>query len=167
MSFLTWSNESSAGVSRPKMLTRTFRRPCSALISAISPVKSDSGPAMTLTLSPTVKSARTFGRSWVATFSSRSTSPCVSGTGSFSRPPPPTNPVTPGVFFTSQRASGVMSMLTSTYPGSRRFSVCTFTPSLVSTTCSVGITTCLTRSRCPRETRRCSRLALTFFSCPE
>ena len=36
VSFLTWSNESSAGVSRPKMLTSTFRRPCSALISAIS-----------------------------------------------------------------------------------------------------------------------------------
>jgi hypothetical protein len=96
------------------MLTSTLRRPCSALISAISPVKSDSGPAITLTLSPSVKSARTLGRSTLATFSSRSTSGWVSGTGSFSRPPPPTKPVTPGVFLTSQSVSGVMSMLTRT-----------------------------------------------------
>jgi len=29
VSFLTWSNDSSAGVSRPKMLTSTFTRPAS------------------------------------------------------------------------------------------------------------------------------------------
>jgi hypothetical protein len=41
----------------------------------------------------------------------RSTSGCERGTGFV---PEPTNPVTPGVFFTTVQASSDMSMLTST-----------------------------------------------------
>src|SRR4051794_17298607 len=51
--FLTWSNPTSTGVSRPKIETSTFSLLASSLISAISPEKSDSGPETTLTDSPT------------------------------------------------------------------------------------------------------------------
>src|SRR5206468_5293201 len=63
--------------------------------------------------------------------------------------------------------SSFRSMFTSTYPGRIRFSVCTFWPSRVSTTCSVGTTTRRKRSCWAIESIRCSRLALTLFSCPE
>jgi hypothetical protein len=94
----------------------------------------------------------------------RSTSGWDSGTGLL---PEPTNPVTPGVFFTTVQASSDISMLTSTYPGRTRFSVCTFCPSFVSITCSVGTTTRRKRGAWFIETIRCSRLAFTLFSCPE
>src|SRR5690348_4773181 len=58
-------------------------------------------------------------------------------------------------------------MFTRTYPGSVRFSACTFWPSFVSITCSVGTTTRRNRARWFIDSMRCSRLALTFFSCPE
>src|SRR5581483_8220302 len=51
--------------------------------------------------------------------------------------------------------------------GRIRFSVCTFWPSFVSITCSVGTTTRRKRWRCPIDSMRCSRLALTLFSWPE
>jgi hypothetical protein len=58
-------------------------------------------------------------------------------------------------------------MFTSTYPGSVRFSACTFWPSFVSITCSVGTTTRRKRERWFIDSIRCSRLAFTLFSCPE
>ena len=74
---------------------------------------------------------------------------------------------TPGVPLTTVQASSFRSMLTRTYPGSTRFSVWTFWPSLVSTTCSVGTTTRRKRVCCAIESIRCSRFVLTLFSCPE
>ena len=58
-------------------------------------------------------------------------------------------------------------MFTSTYPGSTRFSICTFWPSFVSITCSVGTTTRRNRGCWFIDMIRCSRLAFTLFSCPE
>ena len=102
----------STGVSRPKIDTSTLSFAASSLISEISPEKSDSGPEMTLTDSPIVNWARVRGA--VATSvlcSSRSTSTCVSGTGSWEAP---TKPVTPGVPLTTPQESSLSSMLTST-----------------------------------------------------
>ena len=82
----------------------------SSLISEISPEKSDSGPDTTLTDSPIENCARVRGRSAVSRLSSRSTSGWVSGTGFWDAP---TNPVTPGVFFTSPHESSVRFMFTS------------------------------------------------------
>ena len=83
----------------------------SSLISAISPEKSDSGPEITLTVSPTVNWARLRGRSAVSRWSRRSTSGCESGIGLLREP---TKPVTPGVFLTRFQASSVISIWTST-----------------------------------------------------
>jgi hypothetical protein len=131
-----------------------------------SPSKSESEPDVIFTLSPSPNSTAVRGRSAaaVAVCRMRSTSGCERGTGLL---PDPTKPVTPGVFFTTVHASSDMSMLTRTYPGSTRFSVCTFWPSFVSTTCSVGTTTRRKRGAWFMETIRCSRLAFTLFSCPE
>ncbi len=82
----------------------------SSLISEISPEKSDSGPETTLTDSPIENWARVRGRSAASRCSSRSTSPCDSGTGLFEAP---TKPVTPGVFLTSCQESSVRFMFTS------------------------------------------------------
>src|SRR5207244_13533000 len=103
--------------------------------STISPSKAESGPEVTFTDSPRVNCTCVRGRSpsAVPVWRIRSTSLCASGTG-FA--PAPTKPVTPGVFFTTDQASSFRSMLTSTYPGSTRLSVCTFCPSFVSITCS-------------------------------
>src|SRR6186997_2415030 len=94
----------------------------------------------------------------------RSTSGCESGTGLV---PAPTKPVTPGVPLTTVPASSDMFMLTRTYPGSTRFSICTFCPSFVSITCSVGTTTRRNRGDWFMDRMRCSRLVFTLFSCPE
>src|SRR5208283_1509647 len=48
-----------------------------------------------------------------------------------------------------------------------RFSTVTFWLSFISETASVGTTTLRTARCWPSETTRCSRLALTLFSCPE
>src|SRR3954471_24837251 len=48
-----------------------------------------------------------------------------------------------------------------------RFSVCTFWPSFVSITCSVGTTTRRNRGDWFMDRMRCSRFVLTLFSCPE
>ena len=48
-----------------------------------------------------------------------------------------------------------------------RFSTGTFWLSFISVTVSVGTTTWRTERFWFRETTRCSRLAFTFFSCPE
>ena len=94
----------------------------------------------------------------------RSTSGCDSGTGFV---PAPTKPVTPGVPLTTVHASSDMFMFTRTYPGRTRFSACTFWPSFVSMTCSVGTTTRRKAGCWFIETIRCSRLVFTLFSCPE
>src|SRR5260370_25589361 len=58
--FETWLNESSTGVSRPKMETRTLSFCCSALISLTVAGSVAKGPSMTVTDSPTPKAtART------------------------------------------------------------------------------------------------------------
>src|SRR5919199_2718141 len=148
------------------MSTSTLSFCWSGLTSTISPSKSDSGPLVTFTDSPSVNSTCARGRSAVCApvFRIRSTSPCESGTGF---EPAPTNPVTPGVFFTTVQASSFRSMFTSTYPGRTRFSACTFCPSFVSITCSVGTTTRRNRGAWFIETIRCSRFVFTLFSCPE
>src|SRR6059058_5231500 len=165
--FFTWSKPSSTGTWRSKMSTSTFSFCWSGLTSTISPSKSESGPEVTFTDSPSENSIVARARSPPAVapvLRIRSTSGCDSGTG---LAPAPTNPVTPGVFFTTVHASSFRSMFTSTYPGSTRFSACTFWPSFVSITCSVGTTTRRKRCRCPIDSMRCSRLALTLFSWPE
>src|ERR1022692_1423973 len=164
-SFFTWSKPTSTGVSRPKIDTKTLSLAASSLISEISPEKSESGPETTLTDSPIVNWARVLGA--VATSvlcSNRSTSPCVSGTGSCEAP---TNPVTPGVPLTTPQESSLSSMFTSTYPGIVRFSTVIFWLSFISETDSVGTTTLRTARCWPSDTIRCSRFCLTFFSCPE
>src|SRR5437764_11476814 len=112
-SFLTWSNPSSTGTCRSKMSTNTLSFCWSGLTSTISPSKSDSGPDVTFTDSPSENSTWARGRSPSAApvRRIRSTSPCESGTGS---EPAPTKPVTPGVFFTTVQASSFRSMFTST-----------------------------------------------------
>src|SRR5215218_5443794 len=148
------------------MSTSTFSFCWSGLTSTISPSKSDSGPLVTFTDSPSENATCARGRSALdaPVLRIRSTSPCESGTGF---EPAPTNPVTPGVFLTTVHASSLRSMFTSTYPGRTRFSVWTFWPSFVSVTGSVGTTTRRKRGRCPIDSMRCSRLALTLFSWPE
>src|SRR4029079_16331725 len=111
--FFTWSKPSSTGTWRSKMSTSTFSFWESALTSTISPSKSDSGPEVTFTDSPSEYSTCVRGRSPVAApvWRIRSTSGCDSGTGF---EPAPTNPVTPGLFFTTVQASSFRSMFTST-----------------------------------------------------
>src|SRR5438477_115781 len=85
------------------MSTSTLSFCWSGLTSTISPSKSESGPDVTLTVSPSEYSTVVRGRSAVATpvCRIRSTSPCDSGTG---LAPAPTKPVTPGVFLTTGHA---------------------------------------------------------------
>src|SRR5271166_2974654 len=163
-SFFTWSKPTSTGVSRPKMDTSTFRRAASSLISEISPEKSERGPETTLTDSPIANWARVRVAVATSLCNSRSTSPWVSGTGSWEEP---TKPVTPGVPLTTPQESSLSSMLTSTYPGIVRFSTGFFWLSFISMTVSVGTTTLRTARCWPSDTTRCSRLCLTLFSCPE
>src|SRR3712207_5428142 len=59
--FWTWLNDSSTGVSRPKMDTSTCSFCCSALISLIVAGSVANGPSMTVTDSPTSKSTRVVG----------------------------------------------------------------------------------------------------------
>jgi hypothetical protein len=95
------------------MFTSTLSFCWSPLTSTISPSKSESGPEVTFTDSPSSKSASARGRSApaVTVWRMRSTSVWESGTGFV---PEPTKPVTPGVFFTTVQASSDMSMFTST-----------------------------------------------------
>src|SRR4029453_7387629 len=81
--FFTWSNPSSTGTCRSKMSTSTFSFCWSGLTSTISPSKSESGPDVTFTDSPSENSTCARGRSPVAApvRRMRSTSPCESGTG--------------------------------------------------------------------------------------
>lgn len=55
----TWLNDSSTGVSRPKMETRTLSFWFSTLISEIVAGSVSNGPSVTVTDSPTVKSTST------------------------------------------------------------------------------------------------------------
>src|SRR5207249_4840238 len=111
--FFTWSKASSTGTWRSKMSTSTLSFCWSPFTSTISPSKSESGPDVTFTDSPSENCTCVRGRSpsAVPVCRIRSTSVCASGTG-FA--PAPTKPVTPGVFFTTDQASSFRSMLTST-----------------------------------------------------
>ena len=75
--------------------------------------KSARGPDVIFTDSPSMNSTCARVGAWppVPVWRMRSTSGCESGTG---LAPAPTNPVTPGVFFTTVHASSFRSMLTST-----------------------------------------------------
>src|SRR5918996_497309 len=111
--FFTWSKLSSTGTWRSKMSTSTFSFCWSGLTSTISPSKSESGPDVTFTDSPSENSTWAFwptaaGAPWCRM---RSTSGCERGTGFV---PAPTKPVTPGVPLTTVQASSDMFMLTST-----------------------------------------------------
>src|SRR5438552_9410766 len=81
--FFTWSKPSSTGTCRSKISTSTFSFCWSALTSTISPSKSESGPEVTLTDSPSENSTCARGRSpaVVPVGRLRSISPCESGTG--------------------------------------------------------------------------------------
>src|SRR3954470_7979292 len=57
----TWLNDSSTGVSRPKIDTSTFRFCASALTSLIVAGSVANGPSMTVTDSPTSKSTSVVG----------------------------------------------------------------------------------------------------------
>ena len=113
--FFTWSKLSSTGTWRSKMSTSTLSFCWSAFTSTISPSKSESGPDVTFTDSPSENSTCDFsagpppaGAPW---WRMRSTSGCESGTGFV---PAPTKPVTPGVPLTTVHASSDMFMFTST-----------------------------------------------------
>src|SRR5687767_12030177 len=58
---LTWVNDSSTGVSRPKIDTSTCSFCCSALISLMVAGRVANGPSMTVTDSPTSKSTTAVG----------------------------------------------------------------------------------------------------------
>src|SRR5690606_6257723 len=119
----TWLNDSSTGVSRPKMETRTLSFWFSTLISGIAGGSVANGPSVTVTDSPTVKSTSTgaFAAAWAGLPGSgagasigasiEKTSSSVSGTGWWVWP---TNPVTPGVWRTAPHDSSVRSMRTRT-----------------------------------------------------
>src|SRR3954454_495202 len=125
----TWVNESSTGVSRPKIETSTCSFCCSALISLIVAGRVANGPSMTVTDSPTSKSttavvvpvvaaappaaaASAVFAAWggAAGASILTTSSMVSGEG---LDVAPTNPVTPGVLRTAPQDSSLSSMRTS------------------------------------------------------
>src|SRR3954447_22385869 len=121
----TWLNDSSTGVSRPKIETRTCSFCCSALISLIVAGSVANGPSMTVTDSPTSKSTTAVGAAVVAAASPPpvraacgvvagarifTTSSSVSGEG---REVAPTKPVTPGVLRTAPHDSSLSSMRTS------------------------------------------------------
>src|SRR6478672_4970962 len=122
----TWLNESSTGVSRPKMETSTLSFWVSGLISEIVAGRVSKGPSMTVTDSPTSKSTtRTSLGAPVPDAAAPSapaaaskvgasivkTSSIDSGTGWCALP---TNPVTPGVWRTAPQLSSVRSMRTRT-----------------------------------------------------
>src|SRR3954454_17712856 len=121
----TWVNESSTGVSRPKIDTSTCNFCCSALISLIVAGSVANGPSMTVTDSPTSKSTTATGAAVVPVPASPpatraacgavagtrilTTSSRVSGDG---REVAPTKPVTPGVLRTAPQDSSLSSMRT-------------------------------------------------------
>src|SRR6476660_5928427 len=122
---LTWVNDSSTGVSRPKIETSTCSFCCSALISLIVAGSVANGPSMTVTDSPTSKSTTAAGADGEAAASPPpvraacgamagarilTTSSMVSGEG---REVAPTKPVTPGVLRTAPHDSSLSSIRTS------------------------------------------------------
>src|SRR5690606_102125 len=146
----TCANDSSTGVSRPKMETRTLSFWPSTLISEIVAGSVSNGPSVTVTDSPTSKSTSTAALALVAAAvdaavlgasvgaSIEKTSSLRSGTGWCACP---TKPVTPGVLRTAPHDSSVSSMRTSTYPGIRTLRTCLRTPDLISVTSSIGSST--------------------------
>ena len=148
------------------MSTSTFSFCCSGLTSTISPSKSESGPDVTLTDSPSWNSTCVRGRSPTAApvCRIRSTSPCDSGTG-FA--PAPTKPVTPGRVLDD--APGVVVQIHVDEDVARQHALLGLHLLAV-----LGLDDLLgrdddaaERGRWPIESIRCSRLALTLFSCPE
>src|SRR3954454_15366319 len=124
----TWVNDSSTGVSRPKIDTRTFSFCPSTLTSEIVAGSVANGPSMTVTDSPISKSTSTagppsgaavavdsplppFAGASLSTFGARNfrTSSTVSGDG---REVAPTNPVTPGVLRTALHEASFRSIRT-------------------------------------------------------
>src|SRR4051812_8567367 len=124
----TWLNDSSTGVSRPKIDTRTFSFCPSTLTSEIVAGSVANGPSMTVTDSPISKSTSTagppsgaavavdsplppFAGASLSTFGARNfrTSSTVSGDG---REVAPTNPVTPGVLRTALHEASFRSIRT-------------------------------------------------------
>src|SRR5262245_8819266 len=111
----TWSNESSTGVSRPKIDTSTLSFWVSGLISLTVAGSVANGPSITVTDSPTSYSTGRWVISAFAAFSSGSgassvaTSVRLSGDGRLDRP---TKPVTPGVLRTAAHDSSVRSIRT-------------------------------------------------------
>src|SRR3712207_1615929 len=123
--FWTWLNDSSTGVSRPKMDTSTCSFWDSALISLIVAGSVANGPSMTVTDSPISKSTTAVGAAVVPAVAASgvraacgavagarilTTSSRVSGEG---RDVAPTNPVTPGVLRTAPHDSSLSSIRTS------------------------------------------------------
>ena len=92
------------------------------------------------------------------------TSSALSGTGEL---PPPTKPVTRGVFFTSCHSASFISISTSTYPGYTKRLLVTFLPLRNSTTSSVGIRICPILSAKPNASERVRNDSATLFSNPE
>ena len=111
--FSTCKNSSSTGVARPKIVTITRNVPRSGLTSSTLPEKFANGPSTIRTGS--FFSNVIFGRGRSADDAWRYriefTSSALSGTGEL---PPPTKPVTRGVFFTSCHNSSFISISTST-----------------------------------------------------
>src|SRR5579875_271968 len=140
--FETWSNESSTGVSRPKIDTSTLSFWVTGLTSFTVAGSVANGPSITVTDSPTSYSGVGFltvsgclTPSAGAGASSAATSLSGSGDGLLDSP---TKPVTPGVLRTTAHDSSVSSIRTRMYPG-RTFSltVC-FLPLLTSVTWWMG-----------------------------
>src|SRR6476660_649943 len=147
----TWLNDSSTGVSRPKIDTSTLSFWLSALISEIVAGRVSNGPSMTVTDSPTSKSTTLTsvaffvpGLPVASSLVSRlgasmvKTSSRLSGTGWWVWP---TKPVTPGVWRTAPQLSSVRSMRTRTYPGIRTRRTSLRWPFLISVTSSMGTST--------------------------
>src|SRR5436190_497234 len=112
---VTWSKESSTGVSRPKIDTRTLSFCVSGLISLTVAGSVANGPSMTVTDSPGSYSTTVRLASASLTCSSGSgassaaTSSRLSGDG---RLDSPTKPVTPGVLRTAAQDWSVRSIRT-------------------------------------------------------
>ena len=123
----TWLNDSSTGVSRPKIDTSTLSLECSGSISLMVAGSVANGPSMTVTDSPTSKSTTSTGAAaplelaspapalpaagtlWVLGARILMTSSIESGDG---LEVAPTKPVTPGVLRTAPQESSVSSIRT-------------------------------------------------------
>ena len=150
---------------RPKMLTRIFTLLRSTSTSSTKPLNPRNGPSMTRTVSPRLNAACSRGTLAPESIclSNVSASSSVSGRGTV---PPPTNPVTFGVAFTSCEASSVIAMCTRTYPGKNFLVLAFFFPFLISTTSCVGTNTSSMVSSIPFNLHCPNTLVRTWPSNP-